>query len=294
MLFSSAGDWLGTATVASVMAVVRHWKAIFVAVAVVAIGWAGYYVYRVHPPVDELLSFTVLALPILFGFSIEAVPKKVRENPYYRACVVMLGLILSALIWLQMSRATNTAKDDRESVIQETATKVSTTTATKVTETLNQQYGSVMSNLYQEISDLQTKLQGQNSLRHEELALNYVPSADLIYAGDRIQLWNRGRTNLYLWGDKYDGEPHPDMNVSPVTITPTSNYYLLADRLNAAIFSSIGRNGEGRVPFDLYISTEDKQRYTMHAVLWEVVKDGRITIHSQNHGFEKGGWFKPH
>lgn len=82
------------------------------------------------------------------------------------------------------------------------------------------------------------------------------------------------------------------MNADPVVIGPTDHYYLLTDKLNASILSSIGRDGEARVPFDLYISTEDKQRYVMHAVLWEVVKDGQITIHTQSHGFEKRDWSK--
>jgi len=192
-----------------------------------------------------------------------------------------------------MSRANNNARDDRESVIQETATRVSTATATKVTETLNQQYGSVMSGLYHEIGGLEAQLQGQSGIQQKQLALNYAPSIDLVYAGDQLQIWNRGRTNIYLWGDKYDGGPL-DFDGKSYIISPGTNYYILTNLLKANILSKLGQNGEARVPLDLYITTEDKTKYVVHAELWEIMKDDQLTIHTQNHAFEKTDWSTLH
>lgn len=285
-LFTVVADWLATAIVAVVWALIRHRKFILFTLAGIAL-FVGWRVLHLHPQVDQALVFAVLVLPILFGLSIEVVPKRVRENPYYRLAVVLFGIMLTALIWFQMSRANTLAKRERESVIQETAAA----TASRVTGVLNEQYGSVMSGLYHEIGQLEAKLQGQNNLQKQELALNYVPSVDLVYAGDRLQVWNRGKTNITFSGDKYDGD-RGDTSGSGVVISPATSYYLLTDRLRTYILAHIGSNGEDRVPLELYISTADNQKYIVHEELWEVVKDGQITIHTQNRGIEHKDWSK--
>ncbi len=94
MRFSALVDALGTAMVAIVMAMVRHWRLISSLITCAVLFVGGYLMRR---QADQLLSFAVVVLPTVFALSIEVVSKSVRENPYYRVAVVIFGLTLSAL-----------------------------------------------------------------------------------------------------------------------------------------------------------------------------------------------------
>ncbi|MGB2677256.1 MAG: hypothetical protein WAN12_09255 [Candidatus Acidiferrum sp.] len=242
---------------------------------------------------DQVLSWGVIFLPLAISIIFIFVPARQedeRQRMKWRLWLVVFGVLFGALSWWQQSRALRNARKDQEEAIQRTVEMVSqkvvprvaAETSGKVTDILNTQYGAVIGGLYKELGE-------QNAARKNELALNYAPSIDLIYAGEQLQVWNRGRTNIKLWGDKYDGET-PDLGGPPFVISPATNRYLLTDRLRAAIQAKLGQNGEARVPFDVYISTADGQKYVMHGELWEIIKDGQITIHTQNHGFEKKDW----
>jgi hypothetical protein len=247
---------------------------------------------------DIVLGWAVIILPTLFAVALELVSKEIRDNRIWRWGVLLFGIILSALTFWQQARATFNAQRDQELAIQKTAEKLSSDiaprvaaeTSGRVTDILNKQYGSVISGLYQQILDLSNTEKNQSHLREKEIALASAVSADVIYAGDRLQIWNRGRTNLYMWGNKYDGEPN-DLGNEAVVIPPTDNYYILADKLNPHILQRLGNNGEERVPFDVFLIYNDK-KYIMHTTLWEIVKDGQIRIHTQIHGYEEKDWSK--
>ena len=246
--------------------------------------------------VDQILAVSVVLLPTLFAVGIEVVSKEIKEHLNWRIAVLGFGVGLSVLTWFQMSRAANNARKDQEDAIKTTATKVSeqvaprvaAETSTKVTEALNRDYGKVISDLYKEIG----QLEGRITKRSEnEMALNYMMDVDLIYAGGQLQVWNRGKTEISLWGDKYDAGPR-DISGNPVFISPTTNYYLLTNNLERNIREKLGQNNEDRVSFDLYLQSANGRKYIMHTTLWEIVKDGQITIHTQNNGYEERDWSK--
>jgi hypothetical protein len=239
---------------------------------------------------DFLLEFAVVILPTLFAVGIQVGSEEIKKRPLWRVGVISFGVLVSALTWCQMSRASKKARMDQEAAIERTSERVAAEASSRITDTLNKQYGTYIGALYREIGSLEGKVGNESGLHRRELALSYTPSLDIIYAGDQLQIWNRGKTNITLWGDKYDGGK-PDIE-APAIISPTTYYYLLTDKLKAFILASLGQNGEARVPLDIYISAEDKQKYVMHCELWEIVKDGQITIHTQNHGFEKRDWSK--
>jgi hypothetical protein len=236
-----------------------------------------------------LLGWAVVILPLAFAISIEVTREKLRKTMAWRVVVISFGIVMSGLVWLQQSRAAKIAKAEQQHAIEVTSAKVATDTASTVTDTLSRQYGAVIRGLYQDISNLQTDIRDQKGISKEQLALNYRPSADLVFAGDRLVLWNRGRTNLNLWGNKYSGYPRTLGN-EPMVIGPGDNYYLLITNLKQTITDKLGNNGEDRVPLEIYISMEDKSKYTMHCELWEIMKDNNLTIHTQCHGFTKNHW----
>ena len=62
--------------------------------------------------------------------------------------------------------------------------------------------------------------------------------------------------------------------------------------LERNIREKLGQNNEDRVSFDLYLQSANGRKYIMHTTLWEIVKDGQITIHTQNNGYEERDWSK--
>jgi hypothetical protein len=244
---------------------------------------------------DHLLSWVGILAPFAFSVVPIFIPAKTEDEKLHmkwRYVLVAFGICCSVLAGWQQERAVRGAAKDRESAIAETSERVATNTAARVTDALNKQYGSFISDLYEEMGKLKGQIQVQSGLRKEELELNYVPSVDFIYAGDRLQIWNRGKTDIALWGTKYNGDSA--YLSSPVMITPANFYYILGTLLQARILKDVGKNGEARVPLEMYFSTADNKRYILHGELWEVVKDGQITIHTQSHGFEHKDWVKRH
>src|SRR5580700_154137 len=57
---------------------------------------------------DQILTVLVVLLPTLFAVVLEAVNKEIKEHPYWKIGVLAFGIGLSALTWLQISRADKT------------------------------------------------------------------------------------------------------------------------------------------------------------------------------------------
>jgi len=163
------------------------------------------------------------------------------------------------------------------------APKVAAQTASQVTGQLNKDYGVVISNLYREIGELQSQQQTQVNIAQKQFALNFAVSTELVYAGGYLQLWNRGTSNVYICGQKYDGDTASMFD--PFSITPKNGFSLLAD-LSSIVRRRLGQNAEAHIPLDIYLRTEDQKKHVMHNVIWEIVKDGVVTIHAQTRSYE--------
>jgi hypothetical protein len=54
---------------------------------------------------DRILAVSVVLLPTLFAVGMEVINKEVRESTFWRIAVLVFGIAVSLLTWLQMSRA---------------------------------------------------------------------------------------------------------------------------------------------------------------------------------------------
>lgn len=238
--------------------------------------------------------FAALGLAVIYVDELQQRLKKHKVLRWGLAAVV-LAIGLAAFIADQLQHdqeqqhlaqeiqqtAASTATSTAAKLAPAVAARVAAQTASQVTKQLNKDYGDVLSGLYKQISDLR-------GVNETAVRLAYAPAVDLIYAGDVLQVWNKGRTTLTLWGDKY-GDGPKDIE-KPAQISTGGFYYILTDRLQRRILQELGQNGSARVPLDLYISTADKKKYVVHCELWEIVKDGAITIRTSNHGIERRNW----
>ncbi len=110
------------------------------------------------------------------------------------------------------------------------------------------------------------------------------PSVDLLYDPSRkaFDFLNHGQTNVYFWGDKLDDGPKS--LDKPRVITPTGSYHVWADKVAEEIIRKLGPDRETRIPFEVYMSTEDQTKYVITYELWIKTKDGVVSIETQNLG----------
>jgi hypothetical protein len=118
----------------------------------------------------------------------------------------------------------------------------------------------------------------------EGVSAKYIPSVDLFYdpVTKAFNFVNHGQTNIYLWGDQLDSGPKSIDE--PRTITPTGAYHIWAESIAAEIQGKLGNDGEAKIPFDVYVTTEDKKKHVLKYLLWVRIKNGSMTIETQNLG----------
>ncbi len=99
----------------------------------------------------------------------------------------------------------------------------------------------------------------QNHINENLLNLNYFPSIEVAYTPKkkRLQIYNKGNSNIWLWGTKYM-DTKPNIKDKPVLITPNGSYYILAEKFESIVKTQVGKDGETFVPFDLFIEDSNK------------------------------------
>jgi hypothetical protein len=116
---------------------------------------------------------------------------------------------------------------------------------------------------------------GMNTALQDQMGLNYVVSLDLTYDDSqplpRVVLFNKGKTNLYLWGTKLD-EQKPSMEKEPFIVTPLGSYYIYAKTFKDELLHQVPKGSKARVPFDLYLKTTNGRQYiakSYFSVWWD-------------------------
>lgn len=163
-------------------------------------------------------------------------------------------------------------------------------TSERVTKAISAQYGSTIDSLNQQIGGLKQELQSQGSsvyamkgATEQELKLNYVPSVDLIYQNKEFDIFNKGKTNLYLCGDRLNDGPK-SIDAPRVISATTGSYHIYATQVEKEMLEKFGNDAERTVPFELYVSTEDKKKHIIKFLLMIHIRGGVVTIDTQNMG----------
>jgi hypothetical protein len=110
--------------------------------------------------------------------------------------------------------------------------------------------------------------------------VDQAPSIILVPGAGQLNLYNQGDADLQLWGDKLEGLP-PDIEKQERIIPSGGFYYFLTDRLKAVMLSTVGRDGEKLVPFEVYLSDMKGRNYNATFYLLVKMTAGNMTIHTQ-------------
>lgn len=143
-----------------------------------------------------------------------------------------------------------------------------------------------------QISSQQTEI----SLKQTEISKNlaelpYVVSAEVTYdpSTKRINIYNKGQTNIFLWGSKM-GDGPALVEKEPRLITPSGSYYVFADQLEDEIIQKTGGNGEVRGDLKIYLKNQGDTKYKVSVIIFAKCENGRVSINTQTTSIKPEAW----
>jgi hypothetical protein len=131
----------------------------------------------------------------------------------------------------------------------------------------------------------------QNQINGQLLDLNFRLSLEITYDKGRLNVFNKGRENVWLWGSQFGDYPM-DIGETARLIVPGGHYYILTDRLQAIMHKRIGTNTDSFFPWNIFIATENGRRYIAKTLLLVKIVGGEMTVHTQTLGFVEADWGK--
>jgi hypothetical protein len=134
----------------------------------------------------------------------------------------------------------------------------------------------------------------QTLINEQLLNLSYYPSMEVAYTNSnhRLQLYNKSRQNIWVWGTQLENKTPANIKGQPRLVTPGGSYYIIGDRLERLALKKVGKNGEIYLPFNVFIETANKTKYTVQNKLFCQVKDSKVEIHSQTLAIVQEDWSK--
>lgn len=127
---------------------------------------------------------------------------------------------------------------------------------------------------------------------HKTLELNYLPSIDVQYnaPSEDIQVYNRGETNLYIWGSSFNRKEQSTDNRGRL-ITPSGlPYHFPGHNLNQKLASLLAEKENAFIPFELYFKDNRGEKYVSENYFFVFRKDGQLAIDVQTTEIEKSSW----
>ena len=142
-----------------------------------------------------------------------------------------------------------------------------------------------ISNRQADISEMQTAI--SRSLAD----LPFVVSAEITYdqSSKRINIYNKGQTNIYLWGTKL-GDGSKVVEQEPRLITPGGFYYLLAESLENDLRKALGKQPEVKGLFIIYLTSQNDVKYTVSTVVLGKLSGDQLVIHTQTTSIRPETW----
>ncbi|MGC9610607.1 MAG: hypothetical protein ABSE68_00025 [Minisyncoccia bacterium] len=126
-----------------------------------------------------------------------------------------------------------------------------------------------------------------------QITLELLPSVEANYdAGSAvINVINRGRGNLYIWGDKF-GNGSPVIDNFGVLFGPGSTFHIPVDNLEmtAAIKSSMRDATSTFINFEIYFKNQDETKFVSRNALSIFEHNGTTEIDSQTRSIDQVDW----
>jgi hypothetical protein len=115
-----------------------------------------------------------------------------------------------------------------------------------------------------------------------ELALNYDVTVEVTFDNSvkHVNIANKGRTNVYIWGDKVGDDP-PTMETKGRMIAPGGYYYILADKFYEEVGKRLPKGSEKLLPLTVYLKNDHGNEFSVECQFFAVWYLDNLTIHTQ-------------
>lgn len=108
--------------------------------------------------VNHFLMFVVIFGPTVLAICVEIMSEEVRKHRYWKYGVIVFGVTLSILTWVQISVQESASKHDQQVAIEHVASE----TSQKVTKVVSVEYQSVVTNLTNQIAYLKSQIASES------------------------------------------------------------------------------------------------------------------------------------
>jgi hypothetical protein len=143
-----------------------------------------------------------------------------------------------------------------------------------------------------EISKRQAYISETQTAISRSLAdLPFVVSAEITYEqqSKRLHIYNKGQTNIYLWGTKLRDGPKV-VEQEPRLVTPGGSYYLLAESLEGDLRKVLGMQPEVKGLFIIYLTSQNDVKYIVSTILLGMLSGDQIAVHTQTTSIRPEVW----
>ena len=129
----------------------------------------------------------------------------------------------------------------------------------------------------------------QYEINQQLVELEHQPSVEVAATDERIQIFNKGKHNIWLWGSETELSVKT-LEKKPRLITPQGFYYIPLEPFKQSVLQRVGNQGEARINVDLFVSTVGDRKYVVKNIFYCTVADGKVTVHSQTVGITHEEW----
>jgi hypothetical protein len=129
-----------------------------------------------------------------------------------------------------------------------------------------------------------------NTALQQQLTLFYEISVTPLWdeSTKKVTVVNNGRTNITLWGSKFDDEPVAIEDSR--MIAPLGTYIIHAEILYNKVLSKVPKGSNQLIPLDLYFKNERGEEFAQHCYIGTSWKGGTLALGLQVVSLEPTRW----
>lgn len=131
----------------------------------------------------------------------------------------------------------------------------------------------------------------QTQISKDLADLAFVVSVEVTYDAHRkrINIFNKGQTNIYLWGLKLGDGPKV-VEQEPRLITPAGYYYILGETLESQIRLALAQNADVQRQLEIYVTNQIGIKYVVRTIVVGQSYGEEIALHTQTTSIRQEKW----
>jgi hypothetical protein len=141
------------------------------------------------------------------------------------------------------------------------------------------------------LQSLKKTTEEMNKNIQTEVALNYDVAVEVTFDNQvkHVNISNKGRTNVYVWGDKLD-QQKPLVDTKGRMIAPGGYYYIIADTFFEELSKKMPNGSERLVPFAVFLKNENGDEFIVDCQFFASWTTGPLMIHTQTMSVKRAKW----